>query len=89
MPQIIVKQPFKFAHFGYQVEEFEPSDEPRETSDECAALALQEGWAVKPRGPADKREKAAHLAAPEQAGDGQTPGSQLDAAPARKTRSKT
>ncbi len=45
MPKIIVTQPFKFAHHGYQVEEFEPADEPRETSDECAEIAVREGWA--------------------------------------------
>lgn len=45
MPKIIIKQLFKFAHFGYQVEEFEPSDEPRDTTDECAAVAIAEGWA--------------------------------------------
>ncbi len=44
MPKIIVKQPFKFAHLGYQVEEFEASPEPRDTSDECAAVAVREGW---------------------------------------------
>lgn len=46
MPKIIIIQPFKFAHFGYQVEEFEPSDEPRDTTDECAAVAISEGWAA-------------------------------------------
>ena len=45
MPQIKVLQPFKFAHHGYQVEDFEPSEEPRETSDECADIAVREGWA--------------------------------------------
>jgi hypothetical protein len=45
MPKIIVLAPFKFAHHGHQVEEFEPSDEPRETTDECADLAVVEGWA--------------------------------------------
>lgn len=46
MPKIIIIQPFKFAHFGYQVEEFEPSAEPRDTTDECAAVAISEGWAA-------------------------------------------
>ena len=45
MPHIIVTQPFKFAHQGHQVEAFEPSAEPRETTDECADLAIAEGWA--------------------------------------------
>jgi hypothetical protein len=67
MPEIIVKKPFKFAHGGYQVEEFEPSKEPRETTDECADLAVAEGWAqrVKKAGPA--KEEAAATAAPENA----------------------
>lgn len=45
MPQIKVLKPFKFAHLGFQVEEFEPADEAIETSDECAAVAITEGWA--------------------------------------------
>lgn len=45
MPQIIVKQPFKFAHHGYRVQEFEPAAEPVETTDECAELAVLHGWA--------------------------------------------
>ena len=48
MPQIIVTKRFKFAHHGYQVEEFEVSDEPIETTDECADLAVSEGWARLP-----------------------------------------
>ena len=40
MPKIIVTQPFKFAHLGYQVEEFEAGEEPRETTAECADLAV-------------------------------------------------
>lgn len=57
MPQIKVIHPFKFAHGGHQVEEFVPSDEPIETTDECAELALAEGWAEKPK--ATKAIKAA------------------------------
>ena len=45
MPKIIVDQPFKFAHHGYQVEEFEPGEEPVETTDECADVAVAEKWA--------------------------------------------
>lgn len=48
MPQIIVLQPFRFAHGGHQVESFEPSDEPVDTTDECAELAVAEGWAAAP-----------------------------------------
>jgi hypothetical protein len=70
MPQITVLQPFKFAHHGYQVEEFEPSDEPRETSDECADIAVREGWAEL------VVEAKADPAAPEN----------KDAAPKRKTK---
>lgn len=46
MPKIIVSQPFKFAHLGYQVEEFEVSEKPRDTTEECADLAVAEGWAT-------------------------------------------
>lgn len=45
MPQITVLQPFKFAHGGHTVEEFEPGPQPRETTAECAELAVREGWA--------------------------------------------
>ena len=45
MPQITVIKPFSFAHHGYQVEQFEPASEPRETTDECAEIAIREGWA--------------------------------------------
>jgi hypothetical protein len=48
MPQIIVKQAFRFAHHGHQVEAFEPADEPVDTTDECAELAIAEGWAEAP-----------------------------------------
>ncbi len=47
MPKIKVIKPFKFAHGGHTVEEFEPSDEPVDTTDECAKLAVAEGWAKK------------------------------------------
>jgi len=40
MRTIIVTKSFKFAHFGHQVEEFEASAAPRETTDECADLAI-------------------------------------------------
>lgn len=73
MPKIIVKKPFKFAHHGHQVEEFEPSEDPRETSDECADLAIFEGWATAADAdpasaqPARKRSTEANDAAPETA----------------------
>lgn len=59
MPHITVLQPFKFAHHGYQVEEFEPSEEPRETSDECAEIAVREGWAELAAAPAAPENKDA------------------------------
>ncbi len=71
MPKITVLQPFKFAHFGHQVEAFEPSELPVETTDECAQLAIAEGWArdadappPPPPPPAEAELKAAE-AAPE------------------------
>jgi hypothetical protein len=75
MPKIIVKQAFKFAHHGYQVEAFEPGDEPVETTDECAELAIAEGWAVAPEEPPAPATKASE-SAPET----------RDAAPQRRTK---
>lgn len=77
MPQIIVTQPFRFAHHGHDVEAFEPGAEPRDTTDECAALAIAEGWARSAVDPAPaERQAAAHPAAPQN----------RDAAPQRKTK---
>ncbi len=59
MPLIKVKKPFKFAHFGYHVEEFEPSDDTIETTDECADLAIAEGWATKAKAAAPENKDAA------------------------------
>lgn len=49
MPLLIVTKPFKFAHHGIHVEEFAPSKEPIQLTDECAEVALAEGWAKEPR----------------------------------------
>lgn len=67
MPQIIVLQPFKFAHHGHQVEAFEPSPEPRDTSEECADIAVREKWAKPAKAAKAGRETAAAQAAPENA----------------------
>lgn len=64
MRHIIVTQAFKFAHGGCHVEEFEASDEPRETTDECAEVALAEGWATA-AGEPGAPEVLAHAASPE------------------------
>lgn len=75
MRNIIVTKAFKFAHFGYQVEEFEPDDKLRETSDECAELAIGEGWATDASAAAEEkaatrpRANKAHSAAPEDKAD--------------------
>lgn len=61
MPQIVVTKSFAFAHHGYQVEHFDASPEPRETTDECAEIACREGWAHIHGAP----EVAALAAAPE------------------------
>ena len=71
MPKIIVATAFKFAHAGIHVEEFAPGEEPVETTDECADLAIGEGWAT-----AVPDEEKAHAGAPEN----------KDAAPKRKTK---
>lgn len=63
MKTIIVTKHFKFAHEGIRVEEFDPSSEPIETTDECANLAVAEKWAKFPR----QRTQAASEQAPEQA----------------------
>ena len=85
---IIVLKPFKFAHRGIDVEEFFPSTEPIETTDECADLAIEEKWAKahKPRvagagagagagaqAPAAAPAQAAADAAPEQAASAEAP----------------
>lgn len=66
MTHITVVKPFKFAHRGIDVEEFEPAKEPRETTEECAALAIAEGWAKRAKTPDDNK---AHAAAPENKAD--------------------
>lgn len=43
MSKIIVTEAFSFAHFGYQVEAFEASDEPRETTQEVADWVVEHG----------------------------------------------
>jgi hypothetical protein len=58
MPFIVVKSAFKFAHFGYQVEEFSPSPKAIETTEECAALAIQEGWAKAGKAPSTDAAEA-------------------------------
>ena len=45
MPLIKFHKPYKFAHHGIHVEEFQPGDEPVETTDECAAQAIEDGVA--------------------------------------------
>lgn len=67
MPKIIVTQPFKFAHHGYKVEEFEVSMQPRETTEECAALAIAEGWAEDAEAAEQAAREAAEQAAREAA----------------------
>ena len=95
MPKIIVTQAFKFAHHGYLVEEFEVSQELRETTTECAALAIAEGWAVD----AEAAEQAAREAAEQATREAAEPGTgnaqpllagleQASAQPARKRAEK-
>lgn len=55
MPTIIVNRPFAYAHGGHTVEEFAVTGEPREVPDDCAALAIREGWAhAAPAAPENK-----------------------------------
>lgn len=57
MPTINVLKPFKFAHRGCDVQEFEPGQV--DTTDEVAEVALAEGWAEQLGGPADGTEPIA------------------------------
>jgi len=41
----LIKKTFLFAHRGVEVEEFVASDDPVYLTDECAEVALAEGWA--------------------------------------------
>lgn len=67
----IIKQDFPFSHNGYEVVTYAASDEPQCLTEECAALAVAEGWAV----PADAdkatkpRANKARAAAPENKGE--------------------
>lgn len=45
MPHIIGTESFKFAHHGHQVQEFSADLQPVEVTEDCAALAVGEGWA--------------------------------------------
>lgn len=79
MPHIIVTTAFKFAHRGVEVEQFDPSDQPRETTEEVAAWVCEHGHghlaagnAPAPAGqaqekadPAGKRSRKVIAAAPE------------------------
>lgn len=51
MPLYIITKPFKWAHGGVRVEEFESGPDPVELPDDCAEVALAEKWA-KPAKPA-------------------------------------
>lgn len=45
MPKIIITKPFRFAHNGYEFHEYEPTSTAVDVPDECAVVAVQEGWA--------------------------------------------
>jgi hypothetical protein len=48
MPQIAIKTPFSFSDNGYTLVSHEAVGETVEVSEECARVALAEGWAVEP-----------------------------------------
>jgi hypothetical protein len=48
MPQIKVTQAFSYWHNGHSRRDYEPGADPVDTDDECAAVAIAEGWAVEP-----------------------------------------
>lgn len=66
MKTIIVTEAFKFAHRGVEVEEFVASQAPVETTDECADLAVTEGWAKLAKAPKAKKDQKADDQAPDQ-----------------------
>lgn len=51
MAQIVVTTAFKYAHRGHQVVEFVEDDTPIDVPDDCAELAVAEGWATLYREP--------------------------------------
>ncbi len=59
MPFVKFHKPYKFAHDGIRVEEFTPGNEPVETTDECAAQAIQDGAAKAAKPPKADADKAA------------------------------
>lgn len=83
MPKIIVTEAFKFAHHGYKVEEFETTDEPRETTDEVAAWVAEHGRGRVVEDAAPQREEAAQ---DEQQPESQSAPENKDAAPQRSTK---
>jgi hypothetical protein len=72
MPKINVLKPFAFAHGGFDVEEFVLGK--ADVSDECAAVALAEGWAELLGDPANGGQANGG-----QANGGQANGGQADA----------
>jgi hypothetical protein len=77
MALIVVTQPFRFAHSGHQVQEFFPAAEPVDATDDCAELAIAEGWATAAdQPPASPPPQKARPAAP----------ANKDAAPKRSTK---
>lgn len=70
MSLFTILKPFKFAHGGTIVEEFEPSDQPIELTTECAEVAIAEKWAKPAKAPKpaalvpDQADGAAPPAAP-------------------------
>ncbi len=79
MPALVIIKPFKFAHGGIHVEEFLPGAEPQELTDECATVALAEGWAKPKRGRPPAPPAATPAVAPDaEATDSADAGTQPD-----------
>ena len=57
MVPVIVTKPFAFAHRGVEVEQFEPSDEPRETTEEVADWVAENGYGRRADAAAAKRSR--------------------------------
>ncbi len=59
MVPVIVTKPFAFAHRGIEVEQFEPSDEPRETTEEVAEWLAENGYGRRADAAAPENKDAA------------------------------
>lgn len=48
MPQIVVVKPFDWYHKGHELRTYAPAAEPVDADEDCATVAVREGWATVP-----------------------------------------